>query len=151
VRGQVAVSLPEAARLIAGREIALTARDGGLVTLAGARWADDLPDLLRGCLIDALNGQGWSGQLAEVGARVNRRLEWQIERFELAPGAAADAPQARVRVRALLLDERRNVLSETVAEHAATAASRSPAAMLAAMGEAAEAASTTLAQWVAAT
>ncbi|HLH10808.1 MAG TPA: ABC-type transport auxiliary lipoprotein family protein [Methylovirgula sp.] len=82
-RGQLAVGLPEATKLIDSNRIVVRTGADSVAYLTGARWMQRLPPLVQARLIESFQNAHVLRSVGPLGINADRTLNTEIRRFEV--------------------------------------------------------------------
>lgn len=147
----ILVERPEAPRGLAGSRIATDRGEGQIVYIAGARWISPTPDMVQELVLDTFDRRlpGYTASRPGDGVRSRYVVHLEVRHFEAAyDQGASSAPNARVVLRARLVDEdARELVGVTTVRGEARADRNRQGAIVDAFAEAARQAGNELADW----
>lgn len=129
---QLVVATPTASGPLGGNHITVRPGGGEVGVLADARWAADLPDLLRGFLVTRLTRGGrYAAVIADSeGAHGDLLVSVDLEHFEVLRGGAVDEVRVSWTAKLIRPDNGR-VLATRVSDHRAAVEGHGAAAVVA--------------------
>jgi ABC-type uncharacterized transport system auxiliary subunit len=129
---QLVVATPAASGPLGGNHITVRPGGGEVGVLAEARWAADLPDLLRGFLVTRLTRGGrYAAVVADAeGAHGDLLVSIDLEHFEVLRGSGADEVRVSWTAKLIRPDNGR-VLAVRVSDHRAAVDGHGAAAVVA--------------------
>lgn len=133
---QVVVRTPSASGSLGGNHIVVRPGGGEVGVLAEARWAADLPDLLRAFLVTRLTRGGRYAAIVADGesAHGDVAVSVDLEHFEVLRGAGADEVRVTWTARLIRPDNGR-VLATRVSDHRAAVEGHGAAAVVATLAK----------------
>ncbi len=144
----ILVPRPSATPALATDRVVVSEGGETVAYAAGARWAAETPELIQARLMRALEDEGFTPVRPGEGVRAPFVLRVEIEAFEAAYPDGGGAPDAHVRLRASVVDQReRALLGRQHFDAAQPAARDAMTAIVAAMRVSADTASGDLAGW----
>jgi len=106
------VDRPTVPRPLAGRNVIVSPSGNRILTASGAEWAEKVPDLIQGSIMDVFSSRaGIVGVLPVSGARTELRIHLNVRNFEAVYDQGEEAaPLAIVRYTATLANDLRSAL-----------------------------------------